>query len=112
MEKGQSEILRRKFEADPFALAAVLTRSELQNCIGEDFQLAIKKSNMIKLLRKHEMFQFIPFSKLEWLAEAFKREEFEKDTIIFEARTLIDKMFYFHRGGIQIYKDNQQIETL
>lgn len=74
--------LSHSFTADPFALVALLSRTDLHNAIGEDFKLSLKKSDMIKHLRRHEMFSFIPFPKLEWLAEAFERKTYRHDQLV------------------------------
>ena len=41
--------------------------------MGEEFFQIVHKNTIISYLRKIPLFSFLPFTKLEWISEAFQK---------------------------------------
>lgn len=68
--------------AEPFAFVGEITRDAIEQAIGEDFHQIIQKSTVIKHLQKIPLFSFLPFSRLEWISEAFCKQRYNHNETI------------------------------
>ena len=56
--------------AYPFAIVAEISKEGIEESVKEDFQTIIQKNTAMSILKELSLFNFMPFSLLQWVAEA------------------------------------------
>eukprot|EP00347_Sterkiella_histriomuscorum_P002012 403369812 len=98
--------------ADPFCIIAEVSKEAFEQSLGEDFTQIIQKNLIIQQLQKIPLFTFLPFTKLEWISEAFSRQEFKDNEYIYQQEQVGTCLYLIMQGKVHFYKNQDLIQTL
>ena len=84
----------------------------IEHIIGEEFYQIVQKNSIITYLQKIPLFSFLPFTKLEWVSEAFSKQKFRENQTIINQDSQGTSFFVIHKGEVDIFIQNKKITTL
>ncbi|TNV85759.1 hypothetical protein FGO68_gene15857 [Halteria grandinella] len=114
---GGTDQFQSNIYADPYCILAEVSREALEDSIfGEDFYSVVQKNTIIRYLQKIPAFSFLPFSKLEWISEAFHKQKFlNGNETLFSQDQQTDSrqaaLYIIHSGSVDLFVNHGQTKV-
>ena len=110
--ENTNEIIEYELIPSPDCLFLKANTEKILNKLGANLKEIIKKSEMIKTLKKVSIFRNLPMSKYEKLTKKIGIENYEKGKIIISEGETGDKFYIVKKGKVDISVNGKYLRTL
>lgn len=91
---------------------AVITREDVEKCIGGDLETTISFNDLISVLRRVNIFRAFSQEKLEGLIGYLKVVEFQAEEVIFHQGDDGESFFIVKEGQVEVFKDGVYLRMI
>ena len=110
--KGEASCFLQDWVAGEDTFLAVITKNEIENCIGGDINSVISCNELLKVLRSVHLLRTLSLDKLKSLTEVLKISKFLQGSVIFQQGDPGDSFFIVKKGQVDIIKDKIPLRTI
>ena len=110
--ENSNEIINYELVPSPDCLFLKADTEKILNKLGGNLKDIIKKSEMIKTLKKVSLFRNLPMSKYEKLTKKIGIENYEKGKKIISEGETGDKFYIVKKGNVDISVNGKYLRTL
>ena len=103
---------KEDFKADCYSDIGIISKKDLELAIGGKIKSVKTQNEVIKVMKKVNIFRNLPLVKLQSLANVVKVKRFKKDSKIFEEGEVGESFYIVKDGHVEIFRGSSSIRVI
>ena len=110
--ENNEEAYGEKWTASCDTDIAIISKEKLYQCLNGDLEQIINTNEILRILKRVQIFRNLPKKKLENIISMMQISEFEESEIIFEQGDQGESFYIIKQGQVEVFKDDLSIRII